>query len=346
MRLRFGIAVAGAHGKTSTTSMIAHLLERAGLDPTAVIGGRLSTFGSNARLGRGDYMVVEADESDGSFLRLSPAIAVITNVDREHMDHYGDFDQRLRGVRRVRQQGAVLRRGDRVRGRPAAARAAAAVHAPRDHLRPRQRRRGPVAARTCAFEGGRSRCRVGAPGGPDAQAEVARATWRSRVPGPAQPAERAGGRRRRRSSSSVPFERGHRRRWRSSAAPTGGSRCSACVDGVTVVDDYGHHPTEIAAVLAAARTLAPTRVVVVFQPHRYTRTQHLLRGVRHGARARRRDRAHRHLRGRRGPDSGRHDRGRGRERDVAHARAGAHREAAGRGGAAGGGARARRAIWC
>src|SRR5206468_121443 len=93
MRLRFSIAVAGAHGKTTTTSMIALVLEEAGLDPTAVIGGRLSAFGSNTRLGRGDYMVVEADESDRSFLRLSPTIAVITNVDREHMEAYGSFDR-------------------------------------------------------------------------------------------------------------------------------------------------------------------------------------------------------------------------------------------------------------
>ncbi|MDQ3880104.1 MAG: UDP-N-acetylmuramate--L-alanine ligase, partial [Chloroflexota bacterium] len=92
MRLRFGIAVAGAHGKTTTTSMVALVLERAGLDPTAVIGGRLSAFGSNARLGRGDAMVVEADESDRSFLRLSPAIAVVTNIDREHMDAYGSWE--------------------------------------------------------------------------------------------------------------------------------------------------------------------------------------------------------------------------------------------------------------
>jgi UDP-N-acetylmuramate--alanine ligase len=91
MRLRFGIAIAGAHGKTSTTSMIALVLERAGLDPTAVIGGRLSAFGSNARLGRGEYMVAEADESDRSFLKLSPSVAVITNIDREHMEAYGGF---------------------------------------------------------------------------------------------------------------------------------------------------------------------------------------------------------------------------------------------------------------
>src|SRR3954447_5049434 len=92
MRLRYGIAIAGAHGKTTTTSMAALVLERAGMDPTAVIGGRLSAFGSNARLGRGDYVVVEADESDRSFLKLSPAIAVITNIDREHMESYGSWE--------------------------------------------------------------------------------------------------------------------------------------------------------------------------------------------------------------------------------------------------------------
>ena len=86
MRLRYGIAIAGTHGKTTTTSMVALVLERAGLDPTAVIGGRLSAFGSNARLGQGEYMVAEADESDRSFLKLSPAIAVVTNIDREHLD--------------------------------------------------------------------------------------------------------------------------------------------------------------------------------------------------------------------------------------------------------------------
>jgi UDP-N-acetylmuramate--alanine ligase len=92
MRLRYAIAVAGAHGKTTTTSMIALVLERAGLDPTAVIGGRLSAFGSNARLGRGELMVAEADESDRSFLKLFPTIAVITNIDHEHLESYGGFD--------------------------------------------------------------------------------------------------------------------------------------------------------------------------------------------------------------------------------------------------------------
>src|SRR2546426_10172887 len=92
MRLRYSIAVAGAHGKTTTTSMIAVVLERAGLDPTAVIGGRLSAFGSNARLGRGEHLVAEADESDRSFLKLFPTIAVITNIDHEHLENYGGFE--------------------------------------------------------------------------------------------------------------------------------------------------------------------------------------------------------------------------------------------------------------
>src|SRR5213080_5516894 len=92
MRLRFAIAVAGSHGKTTTTSMIAFVLEQAGLDPTAVIGGRVSAFGSNARLGQGEYMVAEADESDRSFLKLSPTIAVMTNIDHEHIENYGGFE--------------------------------------------------------------------------------------------------------------------------------------------------------------------------------------------------------------------------------------------------------------
>jgi UDP-N-acetylmuramate--alanine ligase len=89
MRLKYGIAVAGAHGKTTTTSILASLMAAGHLDPTLVVGGRLNAFGSNARLGRGDFLVAEADESDGSFTRLSPVITVVTNVDREHMDHYG-----------------------------------------------------------------------------------------------------------------------------------------------------------------------------------------------------------------------------------------------------------------
>jgi len=91
MRLKYSIAIAGAHGKTSTTSMVATVLVHAGYDPTAIIGGRLDTLGSNAKLGSGEFIVAEADESDGSFLKLNPTIAIVTNIDREHLDHYGDF---------------------------------------------------------------------------------------------------------------------------------------------------------------------------------------------------------------------------------------------------------------
>src|SRR4026209_2436376 len=118
MRLRYGIAIAGAHGKTTTTSMVALILERAGLDPTAVIGGKLSAFGSNARLGRGDYMVVEADESDRSFLKLSPAIALITNLDRAHMESYGSWGNLQQAfvdfAKQVPFYGAIGARGDDV----------------------------------------------------------------------------------------------------------------------------------------------------------------------------------------------------------------------------------------
>src|SRR6476469_7391133 len=112
MRLKYGIAIAGAHGKTTTTSMVALVLERAGMDPTAVIGGRLSAFGSNARLGRGDYMVVEADESDRSFLRLTPVVAVVTTIDREHLDQYCSLediqDAFIQFVNRVPFYGAAV----------------------------------------------------------------------------------------------------------------------------------------------------------------------------------------------------------------------------------------------
>jgi UDP-N-acetylmuramate--alanine ligase len=272
MRLRFGIAVAGAHGKTSTTSMVAHLLERAGLDPTAVIGGKLSTFGSNAKLGRGDYMVAEADESDGSFLRLSPAIAVITNVDREHMDHYGDFDRVCAAfvefANKVPFYGAVI---------------ACADDPPLRALLPRFTRRvvtygidspdADLCGEDVRVEGGRSSCRVSrrVPGrrrteplGDLSLAVPGRHNLQNALAALAVALE-----------LEVPFDR--------AADALSGFRGAdrrfqvlGTEAGVTVVDDYGHHPTEIAAVIAAARSLSPMRVVVAFQPHRYTRTQLLL----------------------------------------------------------------------
>ena len=270
MRLRLGIAIAGAHGKTTTTSMIAFALEQAGLDPTAVIGGRLSAFGSNARLGRGAYMVAEADESDGSFLLLAPSIAVITNVDREHLDHYGDFDRLTDAfvafANKIPFYGAVIACADD----PALA-----------ALLPRMTRRvvtygldrddtdltateialepfGTKSAVWARTRGGRERLgelRLSVPGTHNLRnALAAIAVGReldvdfARLAAALQ--SFAGAERR--------FERIGERR------------------GVLVVDDYGHHPTEMAAVIAAARAGLDRRLVVVFQPHRFTRTAQLL----------------------------------------------------------------------
>ena len=118
MRVKYGIAIAGTHGKTTTTSMVGAVLAEAGFDPTLVVGGRVTALGSNARLGQGEFLVAEADESDGSFLRLTPTIAVVTNIDAEHLDYYRRPRSHPRGVPVVRQQGAVLRRGRALR-RPA-----------------------------------------------------------------------------------------------------------------------------------------------------------------------------------------------------------------------------------
>jgi UDP-N-acetylmuramate--alanine ligase len=271
MRLRFGIAIAGAHGKTTTTSMVAWILERAGLDPTAVIGGRLSAFGSNARLGAGPLMVVEADESDRSFLKLSPSIAVITNIDREHMEAYGTFDRVLDAfvdfASKVPFYGAVV----------------ACIDDPNvREILPRLSRRvitygfsdgADVRGLEASTDGRMGHCSVTyrIPGHPDGAGtgEISVS-----VPGihnlqNALAAIAVG------VELGVPFDkmagalaefRGADRRY----------QIKGTVGGVTVVDDYGHHPTEIAAVLSAARAGSPRRIVAVFQPHRYSRTRDLL----------------------------------------------------------------------
>jgi UDP-N-acetylmuramate--alanine ligase len=270
MRLRYGIAIAGAHGKTTTTSMVALVLERAGLDPTAVIGGRLSVFGSNARLGRGEYMVVEADESDRSFLKLSPAIAVITNIDHEHMESYGNWDALQQAfvdfANKVPFYGAVV---------------ACVDDEPVRALVPRMTRRvityglegtATITGHDMTLEAFGSRCRVMHTTREGTTSELG--ALRLHVPGRhnlmnALGAVAVG------LETGVPFTKiargledfqGAERRFQL----VGEER------GVMVVDDYGHHPTEIAAVIAAARAGLDRRVVVVFQPHRYTRTRDLL----------------------------------------------------------------------
>ena len=281
MRLRFAIAVAGAHGKTTTTSMIALVLERAGLDPTAVIGGRLSAFGSNARLGRGELMVAEADESDRSFLKLFPTIAVITNIDHEHLENYGGFDDLQQAfvdfANKTPFYGGVV---------------ACADDANLAAILPRMTRRvtkygldspdvdvtatdvvmGPLSVSAAV----KRRARRGATrrdAGDPPSTMVPLGTLSLAVPGRhnllnALAAVAVGtelGLSFERIAAGLKDFRGAERRFEVRGES----------NGVLVVDDYGHHPTEIAAVLAAARSLG-RRIVVAFQPHRFTRTAALM----------------------------------------------------------------------
>ncbi len=279
MRLRSGIAVAGAHGKTTTTSMVALALEQAGLDPTAVIGGKLSAFGSNARLGRGEFMVVEADESDRSFLRLTPTVAVITNIDREHLEAYRDFDDLCRAfldfANKVPFYGAVIACLDdaHVRG-----------------LVPAMTRRvitygleaaaSDVRGLDVTHSGGVWQCRVEAGAGLARGAGLAGdppsplCTLRLPVPGRHNLQNAL-------AAVAVGLELGVEASVVAKALESfqGADRRFQRLGeaaGVLVIDDYGHHPTEIRAVLDAARASLGRRLIVVFQPHRYTRTQRLL----------------------------------------------------------------------
>jgi UDP-N-acetylmuramate--alanine ligase len=281
MRLRFAIAVAGAHGKTTTTSMIALALERAGLDPTAVIGGRLSAFGSNARLGRGELMVAEADESDRSFLKLFPAIAVITNIDHEHLENYGGFEDLQQAfvdfANKVPFYGAVV---------------ACLDDANLAAVLPRMTRRvttygldlsdadltasdvtlGPLSVTATVKRRARRRAgstQDGGPPGDRRETQVTLGTLTLAVPGRhnllnALAAVAVGlelGLSFDRIAAGLKDFRGAERRFDVRGEP----------NGILVVDDYGHHPTEIAAVIAAARSFG-RRIVVAFQPHRFSRT--------------------------------------------------------------------------
>ena len=273
MRLRQAIAVAGAHGKTTTTSMIALALERAGLDPTAVIGGRLSAFGSNARLGRGELMVVEADESDRSFLKLFPTVAVITNIDYEHLENYGGFDDLRQAfvdfANRVPFYGAVVCCADdehvsRAIGQMTRRVTTYGMSESAD-ITARDVTLGPMSVTATVMQ------RQHRPDAVPTMTTLGRLELQ--VPGHhnllnALAAVAVG------VEIGVPFERlapglhefkGAERRFEIRGES----------HGVLVVDDYGHHPTEIAAVLAAARAMH-RRIVVAFQPHRFSRTKALL----------------------------------------------------------------------
>jgi UDP-N-acetylmuramate--alanine ligase len=275
MRLRFAIAVAGAHGKTTTTSMIALVLERAGLDPTAVIGGRLSAFGSNARLGRGELMVAEADESDRSFLKLFPTMAVITNIDHEHLENYGGFDDLQQAfvdfANKVPFYGSVVacvddanlaavlpRMTRRVTtyGLESSAADLTATDVQLDTLSVRatvqqRARRGDEGPKSLAPLGQVS---LAVPGRHNLQNALAAIAVGLELGLPFD-----------RIAAGLRDFRGVERRF----------DVRGEVNGILIVDDYGHHPTEIAAVLAAAKPL-DRRIVVAFQPHRFTRTASLM----------------------------------------------------------------------
>jgi UDP-N-acetylmuramate--alanine ligase len=260
MRMKYGIAVGGSHGKTTTTSMVAAVLARGGLDPTIVVGGRLHALGANARLGRGQFLVAEADESDGSFLRLSPAVTVITNIDREHLDHYQDLDAIRQAfvyfANRVPFYGVTILCADDAITRTIVPRVT------KRHMLYGTRSDADVRADGIRLEPHGSRFAVDVGGQRLGEVSL-------RVPGQHNVlnalAAVAVGR-----ELEIPF--GHIAGALSEFTGVGrrfetrGERA-----GVRVVDDYGHHPTEIEATLAAARGLGG-RVLVLFQPHRYTRT--------------------------------------------------------------------------
>jgi UDP-N-acetylmuramate--alanine ligase len=266
MRLKYGIAVAGMHGKTTTTSMIATVLAAGGLDPTVVVGGRVDALGSNARLGKSQYLVAEADESDRSFLKLSPILSVVTNLDREHMDCYRDMED---------VEAAFLEFMERV---PFYGACTACIDNPQlAALLPRVQRRvftygtSSVADYVLRMlppaEGTRSRFEVAAGG-------LVLGPFSLNVPGRHNvlnaTAAVAIGTQLEVSCEDITHAlrdfRGVDRRF----------QLKGTVHGVSVVDDYGHHPTEIRATLSAARESGYRHVHVIFQPHRYTRTQDLM----------------------------------------------------------------------
>jgi UDP-N-acetylmuramate--alanine ligase len=266
MRLKYGIAIAGMHGKTTTTSMVAAVLTAGGLDPTVVVGGRVDALGSNARLGTTNYLVAEADESDRSFLKLSPILAVVTNLDREHMDCYRDMAD---------VEHAFLAFMDKV---PFYGAVTACLDNPQlAGILPRVRRRvftygvSPDADYRLEFlaavEGRFARFLVHTAEGPLGPFEL-------HVPGRHNvlnaTAAVAIARQLEVSADKIAeglnLFRGVDRRF----------QLRGTARGVTVVDDYGHHPTEIRATLAAARECGHRRIRVVFQPHRYSRTLDLM----------------------------------------------------------------------
>jgi UDP-N-acetylmuramate--alanine ligase len=266
MRLKYGIAVAGSHGKTTTTSMAATILNAVGLDPTVVVGGKVGTMGgANARLGRSDFLVAEADESDGSFVKLAPIVAVVTNIDREHLDHYPTLEAIqsafLEFVNKVPFYGAVVVCLDdaNVQGilpRIARRTITYGTTAQAD-MEACEIECGPFASdfrlRSRGVDLGRFHLRVpGRHNVLNATAAIAVALELEVKPDAIRDA--------------LDTFNGVDRRFQ----VRGKER------GITVVDDYGHHPTEIRATLDGARLCGFERIHVLFQPHRFSRTFHLI----------------------------------------------------------------------
>jgi UDP-N-acetylmuramate--alanine ligase len=264
MRLKYGVAIAGSHGKTTTTSLVATILRSGGLDPTVVVGGRMASFGSNAKLGQGDLLVAEADESDGSFLRLTPTIAVVTNIDPEHLDHYGSHERLKQAfvefIEKVPFYGLAVLCLD---------------HPHVQDLLPRVQRRhvtyglgqqADYSARNLRAEGtsmsfdayrrGESlgRFSVRMPGQHNVQNTLAAIAVADELALPLDVMK-----------ASLATFHGVARRFSVVAEPR----------SIALVDDYGHHPAEVRATLSAARRAYSGRVLVAFQPHRYSRTHAL-----------------------------------------------------------------------
>jgi UDP-N-acetylmuramate--alanine ligase len=265
MRLKYGVAVGGAHGKTSTTALIAEVLTGGRLDPTVVIGGRVGKLKSGAKLGRGDFMVAEADESDGSFLKMKPTIAVVTNIDREHLDHYEDLaaiqDAFVAFVSRVPFYGAAVVCLDDPNVR------AILPRIDRKVITYGQTAEADVSAADVEIDSAGSRytvvvggealgtIRIGLPGRHAVLNSLAAVAVGLELDVPFRTIARG-----------LAHFRGVDRRF---------DRLGEAL-GAVIIDDYGHHPTEIQATLAAVREGYGRRTVAVFQPHRYTRTAALL----------------------------------------------------------------------
>src|SRR5690242_1398939 len=266
MRLKFGIAIAGSHGKTTTTSMVASIFHAADLDPTVVVGGKVAAMqGSNARVGKSTILVVESDESDGSFLKLAPIVAVVTNIDREHLDHYASLEGVQKAftefVNRVPFYGATIlcMEDENIQ-----------------QIFPNVNRRTITYGRSAQVDLQIENISLGASGSDFSVRRNGRTLgdFRLNVPGIHNVLNATAA-----IGVSLEMDVAVEKIREGLAAFTGVDRrfsVRGTARGVTVVDDYGHHPTEIRATLAAAKLAPYARVHVLFQPHRFSRTKFLL----------------------------------------------------------------------